>query len=355
MAVLVGHQVVIGLLGLALTVTAARQLRRQRLSFGSSVLWVTIGLLGVTGALLLPSLDRVGAILGAAPAAVFAGSASLLLAVIAFVLSMRVSSLESALQDLTEAVGIASVQPVLKPTGDRTTLAVVPAYNEAASIRSVVLGLHAHGIPTLVVDDGSGDDTADVARATGASVLRLPTNLGVGGALRAGFRYAIQQDFEQIVQCDGDGQHPPDEVVRLLRAQQSSPVDLLIGSRFTSTRPPLHEGWARHLAIRLLARIATRVARKRITDSTSGLRVIRQPLLREVARHLPRHYLGDTFEIAVSAARAGYEIRELPVAMDVRAFGVSTASPSSALGLTLRALLVVGIRAQHSFIEAPQR
>src|SRR4051794_3287968 len=117
------------------------------------------------------------------------------------------------------------------------SLAVVPAYNEADTVAAVVLALREARpeYDVLVVDDGSTDATADRARAAGASVVRLPFNLGIGGAVQAGFTYALENGYQRMVQVDGDGQHDPREITALERAMETErELDMVCGSRFLS-------------------------------------------------------------------------------------------------------------------------
>src|SRR4051794_27951457 len=115
-------------------------------------------------------------------------------------------------------------------------LAVVPAYNEQATDGHVVEEIHgtAPQIDVIVVDDGSTDATAACAAGAGARVLRLPFNLGIGGAVQAGFRYAYEQGYDYMVQVDGDGQHDPQEIVKLFAAMEDERSDMICGSRFAS-------------------------------------------------------------------------------------------------------------------------
>jgi hypothetical protein len=133
----------------------------------------------------------------------------------------------------------------------------------------------------------------------------------------------------------------------LLLEQHKNPRDLLIGSRFTTRGSRKGEGIVRWSAMSLLALVASRSAGTRITDATSGLRVIRRPLLDQLAEKIPRHYLGDTFEVIVAAGSAGFRIAETPVTMSDRIHGSSSASPAAAFGLTLRALLIGVLRAHR--------
>jgi glycosyltransferase involved in cell wall biosynthesis len=220
-------------------------------------------------------------------------------------------------------------------TTTRPLLVVVPAFNEQASIAEVVNQLLAGDYQVLVVDDGSTDETSRVAQVAGATVLRLPVNLGVGGALRAGFRFAVDQGYRSVVQVDADGQHPVHQIRDLESAAQTHGAHLVIGSRFLSSDATLHPSGTRQFAMRLLSWLTSRAAGRTITDSTSGFRIVCEPLLSEFAREFPSYYLGDTFEATISAARAGHLVIEVPAALTPRQHGQSTAS-------TLRAISLIG-------------
>jgi glycosyltransferase involved in cell wall biosynthesis len=232
-------------------------------------------------------------------------------------------------------------------------LVVVPALNEAASIGAVVDNLSRFSYDVLVVSDGSTDDTAQIARANGASVLELSLNLGVGGALRAGFAYACDHGYDAVVQVDADGQHPAHQITDLIGAAQQSHADMVIGSRYLSPDASLRPGPLRRVAMWLLARAASRAAGSRITDSTSGFRIIRQPLLGEFSRHFSSYYLGDTFEAVVAAARAGYRITEVPAALAPRVHGNSTSSSARSIMLIAKVLVLSTLRFHHRL--APRR
>ena len=224
------------------------------------------------------------------------------------------------------------------------TLVVVPALNEEISLASVIAEVRSCGYEVLVINDGSTDGTADVARASGARLLDLPINLGVGGALRAGFKYACERNFQAVVQVDADGQHPADEIVHLLNEANSSGAHLVIGSRFLSDGTSMEVGRVRRFVMRLLARSATNATQSPITDATSGFRVIQQPLLNEFSRTFAVNYLGDTYEALIAAGRAGYVVREIPAALRPRLNGLSTASIAQAVSFTLKGLAVTALR-----------
>ena len=232
-------------------------------------------------------------------------------------------------------------------------LTVVPALNEAASIGEVVTNLRRLDYDVLVVSDGSTDDTAKIARANGANVLELALNLGVGGALRAGFAYACDHGYDAVVQVDADGQHPAHQIIDLVAAARHSNADMVIGSRYLSPDASLRPGPLRRVAMWMLARAASRAAETRITDSTSGFRLIRQPLLGEFSRHFSSYYLGDTFEAVVAAARAGYRISEIPAALAPRQHGNSTSSSARSIVLIAKVLMLSTLRFHHRL--APRR
>ena len=214
-------------------------------------------------------------------------------------------------------------------------LVVIPAFNEVESIGQVVDQVAAFGFQTLVVDDGSVDQTADVAHQYGANVVSLTLNSGVGGALRCGFRYAVENGFAAVIQCDADGQHLPSHLDDLVQATNRTDAHMMIGSRFGSESTTHDPSSLRRFAMWMLSKVAQRATKNIITDSTSGFRLIRQPLLGELALNLPAYYLGDTFETVVVAGRAGYHIEEIGVAMAARLHGTSSSS-------NFRSILLIG-------------
>lgn len=220
-------------------------------------------------------------------------------------------------------------------------LVVIPALNEAGSVGTVVKEVQ-QAIPTahvLVVDDGSTDDTRAVAAGAGADVLSLPFNLGVGGALRAGFRYAVRFDYDAAVQVDADGQHDPGDIGRLLLGLREA--DLVIGARFAG-EGSYSVRRARRWAIRLLARSLSRRTHTPLTDTTSGFRAFNRRAIEVFARDYPAEYLGDTVEALLIAARAGCTITQIPVRMRPRAAGTPSQSTwRSAVYLARAALAIV--------------
>jgi len=223
-------------------------------------------------------------------------------------------------------------------------LVIVPAFNESSTISSVVGDVVALGLNVLVIDDGSSDSTPDLAARAGAIVLQLPFNLGVGGALRAGFSYAVDHGYSSVVQVDADGQHPVHQIMNLVQAAEQHQAHLVIGSRYVSKDSTLAPTRLRRLAMKSLGLIASVSAGRRLTDTTSGFRLIRQPLLAEFTREFPSYYLGDTFEATVAAARAGYRVIEVPAALSPRTYGQSSASTIRAILLIAKVILITGAR-----------
>jgi glycosyltransferase involved in cell wall biosynthesis len=233
-------------------------------------------------------------------------------------------------------------------------LVVIPAFNESATIAKVVSGVFESGFSCVVVDDGSNDSTAFIAKQAGAAVLSLPFNAGVGGALRCGFRYAVENGYLAVIQCDADGQHHSYHFHDLMTCINTTNADLVLGSRVRSTENTLDPHLVRRFAMWWLARVASRATGRKITDSTSGFRLIRRPLLDELAEHLPEYYLGDTFETLVVVGRAGYSVEEIGTAMSPRQSGVSSASNGRAIVLIGKSLTTVLLRLHFQIMKKPQ-
>jgi glycosyltransferase involved in cell wall biosynthesis len=217
---------------------------------------------------------------------------------------------------------------------------VVPAFDEEECVGDVVKAVQADGYACVVVDDASTDRTATIAAEAGAVVINLPINLGVGGALRAGFRYAIDNGAHTVVQVDGDGQHPIDQIGALLAHLESGNFDMVVGSRFAPGGVPSPQSGLRRAAIGVLSTTLRRRGGVTISDPTSGFRAIRNPLLRAFANDFPHHYLGDTFEALLVAGRRGYRIGEVPVEMQPRQGGQPSAAMPASVRAMLRALTV---------------
>jgi glycosyltransferase involved in cell wall biosynthesis len=202
-------------------------------------------------------------------------------------------------------------------------IAVVPAYNEEPNIARVVAELKEHdpGMDIVVVSDGSFDRTAAVARAAGARVLSLPFNLGIGGAVQTGFRYAWENGYELAVRCDGDGQHIPAELPKVVAPVVAGDADIAIGSRFVSNGG-YRSSATRRVGIRLLALVVSAIARQRVTDATSGFQALNRRALELFAADYPHDY--PEVEGMVMTIKHRLRLKEVPVSMREREHGRSS-------------------------------
>ncbi len=224
------------------------------------------------------------------------------------------------------------------------TLIVIPAWNESGSIAHVVQEIRGElpEVDVLVVDDGSTDDTGDRARSAGAKVARLSFNLGVGAAMRLGYRYARDHEYDVVVQVDADGQHDPRYVPKLIDGLAEA--DVVIGARFAGEGSYKIRG-PRRWAMSLLSRVLSRIARTRLSDTTSGFRATNRRATELFAGWYPVDYLGDTVETLVYAARRGFTIRQVPVAMRTRMAGIPSHSPVKAMVYLVRAAVILVLAA----------
>ncbi|GJM38920.1 MAG: glycosyl transferase family 2 [Acidimicrobiales bacterium] len=204
-------------------------------------------------------------------------------------------------------------------------IVVIPAFNEEETLPAVLAELAdvAPDLAIVVVDDGSADRTASVARGAGVPCVALPFNLGIGGALRAGYRYAADNGFKRAVQFDADGQHQADQIQVLLTALDNG-ADMAVGSRFAAGGYDV--GRSRGAAMGLLRLGVRALTRQRFTDTSSGFRAVQGPLLTVFATEYPVEYM-DSVETLVNACRAGYRVVEVPTLMRERAGGVPSQRP----------------------------
>lgn len=205
----------------------------------------------------------------------------------------------------------------------KNSIAVVPSYNEQESIGALLeeMKREAPDLQVLVVSDGSHDRTAEFARKAGARVLDLPCNLGVGGAVQAGYKYAFEQGYDYAIRCDGDGQHPPSQIKNLVEGMQRFNVDLVIGSRHLSDKV-YKNTLVRSCGIKCLALFISLVCRRRVTDPTSGFQMISRPLLYLFSRSYPHDYPEP--EALALMRRQGYDYVEVPTEFRERVAGQST-------------------------------
>jgi glycosyltransferase involved in cell wall biosynthesis len=226
-------------------------------------------------------------------------------------------------------------------------VAVVPAWNESGAIGKVVGEIRAvhESVDVVVVDDASTDDTADVAEAHGAVVLRLPFNVGIGGAVQTGFRFALDEGYRFAVRLDGDGQHDASEIPKILAPVEAGQADLVIGSRFVdgsgSYRPPL----TRRLGIRVFARLVSLLGGQRVTDTTSGFVALNRRGIELFAAEYPHDY--PEVEATLVALKSGLKLAQVQVEMRERTTGSSSITFVRSLYYIVKvmlALLVASLR-----------
>ena len=226
-------------------------------------------------------------------------------------------------------------------TNKSSYLAVVPAYNEAATIVDVVRAIRdrAPDFDVLVVDDGSTDDTRMRAEAAGARVLHHPFNLGIGGAVQSGFVYALEYGYDYMVQVDGDGQHDPLEIQTLLDAMRLDPsLDMVCGSRFIKDLKypaPI----SRRTGIHVFAFIVSRVVEQRVSDPTSGFRLYNRRAISLFAHDYPHDY--PEVEAVLMLHFHRLKMQEVPVRMFQRGGGVSSITSGKSLYYMVKVLLAI--------------
>jgi glycosyltransferase involved in cell wall biosynthesis len=220
-------------------------------------------------------------------------------------------------------------------------LAVIPAYNESQTLRSVVAATrsHAPAFDIVVVDDGSTDRSAEIAESAGVAVLRHPFNLGIGGAVQSGFQYARANGYDYMVQVDGDGQHCAEEIGTLIRVMEADPtVDVVCGSRFLRKNDypaPI----SRRTGIHIFAFLLARIMGQRISDPTSGFRLYNRRAIDLFARDYPHDY--PEVEAVLMVHWHRLRMREVPVKMLQRGGGVSSISSGKSAYYMIKVLLAI--------------
>jgi glycosyltransferase involved in cell wall biosynthesis len=224
---------------------------------------------------------------------------------------------------------------------DYRRVAIVPAYNEADTVAHVIRALQAEapGFDVVVVDDGSTDATTERAEEAGARVLRLPFNLGIGGAVQTGFTYAREQGYDYMVQVDGDGQHDPGEIARLQAAMVESPdVDMVCGSRF-ATETGYIAPISRRTGIHIFAFLLSRLVGQPVTDPTSGFRLYNRRAIQLFARDYPHDY--PEVEAILMLHHHRLRMREVAVRMYQRGGGMSSIRSGKSAYYMIKVLLAL--------------
>jgi glycosyltransferase involved in cell wall biosynthesis len=229
---------------------------------------------------------------------------------------------------------------VLAQLSDLKRIAIVPALNEEATVGRVIDEIRSfdQGFDVVVVDDGSTDRTAGMAADRGAHVLRLPFNLGIGGAVQTGYRFAFERGYDVAVQIDGDGQHDPSQLPAILAPVLAGTADLCVGSRFTGTGE-FRSSFLRRLGIRLFAQVVSAVVRQRVTDTTSGFRAVNRKGIALFAADYPHDY--PEVEATVMCVKHKLRLQEVPVEMRERGGGASSITAFRSIYYMAKVLLAI--------------
>jgi glycosyltransferase involved in cell wall biosynthesis len=243
----------------------------------------------------------------------------------------------------------------MMPGPAQRVLAIVPAFNESGAIDVVIRELKqvAPPVDVLVVDDGSWDSTAETARVAGAMVLRLPYNLGIGGAVQTGYRFALERSYDIAIQVDGDGQHIPAEIPALIKPILDGHADMTTGTRFRGVGD-FQSSASRRAGIELFARLVSIIVGERVTDTTSGFRAVNRRGIALFAADYPQDY--PEVETTALAHRSGLRLAEVPVEMRQRQSGASSITPlrSAYYVIKVTLALVIGLfRSPAPYAGAP--
>jgi glycosyltransferase involved in cell wall biosynthesis len=248
----------------------------------------------------------------------------------------------ATLSPVSELIAAPVAPPADPKLRELKRVAIVPALNEEHTIGRVIDELRAFdaGLDIVVVDDGSVDGTARAAGAKGARVLRLPFNLGIGGAVQTGFRFAFENGYDLAVRVDGDGQHDPAQLGRVIEPVLRGDADIAVGSRFAAEDASgYRSSRSRRVGIRLLAWVVSRIVGQRVTDTTSGFQALNRQGIALFARDYPHDY--PEVEATVMVFRHRLRLLEVPVEMRERGGGRSSITALRSIYYMVKVLLAI--------------
>jgi glycosyltransferase involved in cell wall biosynthesis len=223
---------------------------------------------------------------------------------------------------------------------EKKVLVIIPAFNEEGSVGKVVEEVKTHlpQIDALVVNDGSTDLTSEIAKAKGAIVLDLPFNLGIGGAMQAGYKYAYEKDYDIAIQVDGDGQHDPTEIPKLLRALEEAKVDVVMGSRFIGDSD-YKASMMRRVGILVLSKAVSMIVGEKLTDPTSGFRAANRRAIQLFSVNYPQDYPEPEAMVLLHQCRL--KMKEIPVKINQRYSGESSITKLRSIYYMVKVLLAI--------------
>lgn len=219
-------------------------------------------------------------------------------------------------------------------------LIIIPAYNEAENIERTIAAIkqEANDFDYIIINDCSTDNTLNICRQNKFNVIRLPINLGIGGAVQTGYKYALQNNYDLAVQVDGDGQHDPAFLKIMSSYLEKEKCDMVIGSRFIN-KEGFQSSGTRRIGIKYFTILIKLVTGEKITDPTSGLRMVNRDIIEMFASDYPKDYPEP--ESVVAILRKKKKVKEIPVVMKPREGGVSSISPKKSIYYMIKVTLAI--------------
>lgn len=314
--------------------------KNKRIREEYSMLWFALSLFLLYLSFDRYAIDRLGHLFGIAyPPSVLTLMTTGFTFLLLIHLTVVVSRLSEQNKELIQEMGLWHCGPVEKHA---EVLVIVPAYNEEQNIVRVIEDLAGSQIDAdiLVINDGSGDATSQTAKSTGqALVINLPKNLGIGGAVQTGFKYAARNGYAKAVQFDGDGQHLAAEIPKLLDALQGQSAGMVIGSRFMEGPAGYRSTFSRRIGIHLFRVVNSLLIGQRVTDNTSGFRAYDRQAIEFLARHYPVDYPEP--EAVILLGRNGFRITEIFTMMRERQGGDSSIAGITGVYYMIKVLLAI--------------
>jgi len=323
--------------------------KRRKVKEEYSILWFATALVFLYLSIDRYAVDRLGNLFGIAYKPTI-----LLLIIAAFItlvlvhITVVITRLTDQNKELIQELGLTNLSRKLPNVSPALALrrsdilVIVPAYNEAESIGGVIADLKTLDLnpDILVVNDGSWDGTYGAAKATRqALVVNLPNNLGIGGAVQTGFKWAARNGYRIAIQFDGDGQHIAAEIPRLLKALEEQNAGMVIGSRFFEKHSGYRSTFTRRLGIRVFMAVNSLLIGQTITDNTSGFRAYSRRTIEFLARHYPVDYPEP--EAVILLGKNGFSIAEVSTRMQERQAGGSSITGMRSLYYMVKVLLAV--------------
>ncbi|GAM11018.1 putative protein [Geobacter sp. OR-1] len=316
--------------------------QKRRVKEEYSILWFLMSIFFIYLSLDKHAIDRFGDLFGVAykPSILMLFTTAFTFLVLIHV-SIVITKLSDQNKELIQELALGNLINSSSRTEQAEILVIVPAYNEEASIAEVIADLRSLQLPLdiLVVNDGSIDRTSAVARSQGVKVLDLPKNLGIGGAVQTGFKYADRLDYSVAVQFDGDGQHIAAEIPKLLATKRDNNANVVIGSRFMGWSEGYRSTFVRRFGIHLFDAVNSILIGQRVTDNTSGFRAYDSRAISFLARHYPVDYPEP--EAVILLGKNGFRLAESSISMRERQGGTSSISGLRGIYYMVKVLLAI--------------